>query len=83
MRVQVKKSERYKDPGVLIGVRSICSYTSTSPHTFYHWVEHYDFPANRLPGGRWCTSKSLIDDWIIELRQAQRAEKQKGISDHE
>ena len=81
--MQVRKSERYKDPGVLIGVRSICSYTRTSPHTFYQWVEHHGFPATRLPGGRWGTTKSLIDDWIVDLRNAQQAEIQRGNSDHE
>ena len=75
---RLRRADRYKDPGMLIGIRSICGYTRISPHTFYAWTADHDFPATRAPGGRWCTSKSLIDDWIVGLRTVQRTEKQKG-----
>ena len=71
---RIKRSDRYKNPGVLIGIRSICGYTRISPHTLHKWTAQHDFPAVRVPGGRWCTSKSLIDDWITARwkRQAGR-----------
>ena len=68
----IRRSQRDHEPGVLIGVRSICAYTRIGPHTLNRLVKQHDFPATRLPDGRWCTSKRLIDDWIIQRWKATK-----------
>ena len=40
--------------------------------TFYKLHKQHDLPAMRLPGGRWCTSKNLIDGWIVARWKQQR-----------
>ena len=66
--------QRDKQPGVLIGLRRICGYAHISPHTFYKWTKEHDFTAARLPDNRWCTSFSLIDEWIAaQVRAAKEA----------
>jgi predicted DNA-binding transcriptional regulator AlpA len=62
--------------GVLIGVRSICAYTRIGPNTFYRWCRDHGFPATLTLGGRWITSKQLIDSWIVARWKAQRATQQ-------
>jgi hypothetical protein len=61
----IRRSQREHEPGVLIGVRSICAYTRIGPHTFYRWCQKDGFPATRTPDGRWITSKQLINNWIV------------------
>jgi hypothetical protein len=34
----IRQSQRAHEPGVLIGVRSICAYTRIGPNTFYQMV---------------------------------------------
>ena len=69
------RSRRPKQPGLLKGVRAICDYACISNTTFYTWKDHHDFPIASLPDGRWCTTKTLIDDWIFARWKAQREEK--------
>ena len=66
-------SKRQREPGVLIGVRQICRYMRISAPTFYKYHQEYGLPAMRLPGrgSRWCTSKNLIDEWIISRWKGQ------------
>lgn len=52
---------------LLIGVRKIIGYMGISAKTFYAWVAQHSFPASRLPDGRWVTSPSLIDRWVLAL----------------
>ena len=66
------RSRRTGRPGLLKGVRAICDYARISHRTFYTWKNDHGFPVSRLPGGRWCTSKVLIDDWILSRWKAQR-----------
>ncbi len=68
-------SRRTGKPGLLKGVRAICDYARISTTTFYHWKDEHDFPVAQLPDGRWCTSKTLIDDWVLARWQQQREEK--------
>ena len=68
-------SRRTGKPGLLKGVRAICRYCEISNKTFYHWKDEHDFPVSQLPGDRWCTSKTLIDDWILFRRKQQREQK--------
>ncbi len=68
-------SRRTGKPGLLKGVRAICRYCEVSNKTFYHWKDKHDFPVSQLPDDRWCTSKTLIDDWILLRWQQQREQK--------
>jgi len=63
---------RRKEPGVLTGVRKICKYMAMSSPTFYKLVRGHGLPAMRLPGGRWCTTKNLIDDWVLARWKKQK-----------
>jgi len=73
----IRHSQRQHEPGVLIGVRNICDFTQIGPRTFYRWCREYGFPATFTPGGRWITSKQLIDNWIVARWKAQRDSQQK------
>ena len=73
----IRQSQRNHEPGVLIGVRNICAYTQIGPRTFYRWCREHGFPATFTPGGRWITSKPLIDNWIMARWKAQRATQQR------
>lgn len=61
----IRRTRRDKEPGVLTGVRKICRYMMIGAETFYKLHQQHDLPAMQLPGGRWCTSKNLIDGWIV------------------
>jgi|CXWL01.1.fsa_nt_gi hypothetical protein len=56
---------------VLSGVRSICRYLHIGPATFYRWTAHHRFPATLTPEGRWLTSTTLIDGWILARVEVQ------------
>jgi hypothetical protein len=73
----IRRSQREHEPGVLIGVRSICAYTRIGHHTFYQWCQKHGFPGTLTPDGRWITSKQLIDNWIVGRWKAQRATQQR------
>ncbi len=68
-------SRRTGKPGLLKGVRAICDYARISNTTFYHWKDEHEFPVSQLPDDRWCTSKTLIDDWLLFRRRQQREHK--------
>lgn len=70
----MKRYQRNKEPGVLVGVKSIRRYMQIGPNTFYTFQRVHGLPAMRLPDGRWCTSKNLIDDWIVARWKAQAQE---------
>ncbi len=71
----VKKYQRNKEPGVLIGVKSIRKYMQIGPKTFYTLYQDHGLPAMRLPDAhnRWCTTKNLIDEWVVKRWKAQKA----------
>ena len=72
-RHDIQRSRRDREPGVLTGVRNICRYMQIGPNTFYTLYQQHELPAMQLPGGRWSTSKNLIDGWIVARWKAQRA----------
>src|SRR6476619_2061109 len=69
----IRRTRRDKEPGVLTGVRKICRYMMIGAETFYKLYQQHGLPAMQLPGGRWCTSKNLIDGWIDARWKAQKA----------
>jgi predicted DNA-binding transcriptional regulator AlpA len=42
-------------------------------NTFYSLYKEHEFPAQRLPDGRWMTTKTLIDEWIKARWRAEQA----------
>src|SRR5215831_9878095 len=76
----IRYSQRNREPGVLIGVRNICRHVQIGPQTFYKLHTEYAFPATRLPDGRWCTSRNLIDEWILNRWKAKKAVSQQRRS---
>ena len=72
----IQRNRRNREPGVLIGVRGICRYVQIGPQMFYKLQSSHDFPATRLPDGRWCTSRTLIDEWIVKRWKEQKAASQ-------
>jgi hypothetical protein len=72
-RHDIDYSKRKREPGILTGVRTICRYMKIGPQTFYKLQMEHDLPVMQLPDGRWCTSRNLLDDWIISRWKAQKA----------
>lgn len=88
-RHDIDYSNRKREPGILTGVRTICRYMKIGPQTFYNLQREHDFPVMQLPDGRWCTSRNLIDEWIVSRWKAQKAaseqdmiESRKSSSNH-
>lgn len=71
----MKRYKRIKEPGILTGLKRICAYMQIGPAMFYKLYEHHGLPAMRLPGkaARWCTSRHLIDEWVVARWKAQKA----------
>lgn len=72
-RHDIDHSKRKHEPGILTGVRTICRYLKMGTQTFYMLQAEHDLPVMQLPDGRWCTSRNLIDDWIVSRWRAQKA----------
>lgn len=72
-RHDIEYCRRKREPAVLTGMRKICRYMQISPNTFYKLHTDHGLPAMRLPDGRWCTSRTLIDEWIVGRWKAQKA----------
>jgi excisionase family DNA binding protein len=70
-RHDIQRIRRDREPGVLTGVRNICKYMGIGIQTFYRLHQQHGLPAMKLPGGRWSTSKNLIDGWIVAQWKAQ------------
>lgn len=68
----MNRYKRIKEPGLVTGVRNICRYMQIGPQTFYRLHTKHGLPAMHLPDGRWCTSRTLIDDWVLARCKAQR-----------
>ena len=77
---EIQISRRIREPGILIGVRNICAYMQVGPQTFYNLHAHHDLPAARLPDGRWCTSRALIDEWIVARWKEQKAQEKGALA---
>ena len=71
-RHDIDYSKRKREPGILTGVRTICRYMKIGTQTFYKLQTEHNLPVMQLPDGRWCTSRNLIDEWIICRWKAQQ-----------
>ena len=43
--------------------------------TVRRWVDEQGFPACKLPNGEWCTTSTLIDQWILARCKSFRQER--------
>ena len=50
---------------LIVGGPAIARYMGVSLHTLYRWIEQEAFPAGKVYKGRWTTTPSLIDAWIL------------------
>lgn len=56
---------------VYIGLPEISKVMRRSPSTIRRWAYNQAFPACHLPNGRWCTTRSLIDKWVLAKAQVE------------
>lgn len=56
----------------LEGLEQIASYIRHSTDTVRRWHRKHDFPLIRLSNGKYATTQSLIDDWLLARNRAER-----------
>lgn len=69
------KSVLFVDPeeNVIIGSQNIMRYMRwKSIVTLYDWVELYGFPAIKTPSGKWLTTMTAIDQWVMLAAEVDR-----------
>ncbi len=66
-------------PKVLWGTEEIGAYLRVHRLTVSRWIQKRGLPAAQMHKGKWLTTTSLIDHWIITMRQIQ-LEKKKAHS---
>lgn len=54
----VKKSDDQ-----LTGMKEICSYENRSEATVLAWIRGQRYPASKIGGGIWVSSKAAADKW--------------------
>ncbi len=72
------KAERLPQPSpeVLHGSVAIAEYAGVKWNVLLLWRRRYGFPVGKLPNGRWCTTKRLIEEWILACGEAELAAEQ-------
>ncbi len=55
----------------LWGLEEIGAYLRIHPLTACRWIKKRGLPAAQMYKGKWLTSTSLLDHWIITMRQIQ------------
>ena len=60
-------SSRKHSEFVLDGLKEISDYLGKSTPTIAKWIKHFHFPAMLSPTGRWFTTKSLVNSWIVAV----------------
>ena len=74
MGAQLQEVEPSSKP-LIVGLVAIGEIFGRHRETIARWVRVEDFPAAKLPNGTYCTSPSLIDEW---LRARCRVPKKRG-----
>lgn len=59
----------------LQGMAEIRQYVNRSEATVMDWIRNQGFPASKLGGGTWESTKSAIDEWKRKQVQNAAAEK--------
>ncbi len=60
--------------GPVVGLEAIGRLFGRTRWTIRRWIDEEDFPAAWLPNGQWCTTTTLIDQWLLDRAEAQRGE---------
>ncbi len=55
-------------PTALVGLDAIGAYFGRSRTTARRWIVDQDLPASRLPDDTWCTTPTLLDQWLLARR---------------
>jgi predicted DNA-binding transcriptional regulator AlpA len=53
---------------LIVGLNAIGRAVGRSRSTLWRWILWRDFPAARLPDGRYATTSTWIDAWLQERR---------------
>ena len=54
------------------GLKQIASYIGHSTDTVRRWHRKHGFPLVRLPNGKYATTQSMIDAWLLARNRAER-----------
>ncbi len=54
----------------VVGLDAIGQLFGRTRWTIRRWIDEEDFPAAWLPNGQWCTSTTLIDQWLLDRAAA-------------
>ncbi len=60
--------------GPVVGLDAIGRLFCRSRWTVKRWIDEEGFPAAWLPNGEWCTTTTLIDQWLLNRAKAQRGD---------
>ncbi len=55
----------------VVGLDAIGRLFGRTRWTIRRWIDEENFPAAWLPNGQWCTTTTLIDQWILDRAEAQ------------
>ncbi len=56
----------------IVGLDAIGQLFGRTRWTIRRWIDEEGFPAAWLPNGQWCTTTTLIDQWLLNRAEAQR-----------
>ena len=66
------KTATHPTPGSpVVGLDAIGRLFGRTRWTIRRWIDEENFPAAWLPNGQWCTTTTLIDQWILDRAEAQ------------
>ena len=68
-------------PRVLWGTEQIGEYLRIHRLTAWRWIKKRGLPAAQMHKGKWLTTTSLIDHWIVTMRQIQLERKKAHSKD--
>ena len=57
---------------IVIGWRAIATLMGVAAPTVRRWENYHGFPIARLPDGRVCTSRPLVDQWLLARQRLHR-----------
>ena len=57
----------------IIGVNNIARVMQRGARTIYRWTEKKNFPLSYYPSGERVTTPTLIDQWLLAIREAKLA----------
>mgnify|MGYP001562957337 CR=1 FL=1 len=68
----LQKTHSLEGQYILLGAKAIARATGFSVRTIYRWHRKLNFPTCKMPNGQLGTTHTLIDQWLLARRLAQR-----------